>query len=133
MLCNFKIFKNKLINKKLLMPNYFAEIDSSNVVLRVIVCDTKEWCENSLGGTWVQTYRDDSSKNPAGRGMIYHADKENFSSTQPYPSWVLDNNCDWQPPTPMPDLTQEEIDANKYYNWEESSGSWIIETIEVPP
>ena len=114
------------------MPNYFAEIDVSNKVLRVIVCDNKEWCENNLGGTWVQTYKDKPDKTFPGIGFLYHPVKNNFSSTQPYPSWVLDNNCDWQPPTPMPDLTQEEIDANKYYNWEESSGSWIIETIEVP-
>tara|TARA_X000001036_G_scaffold103371_1_gene96628 strand:- start:461 stop:826 length:366 start_codon:yes stop_codon:yes gene_type:complete len=115
------------------MSNYFAEIDSSNVVLRVIVCDSKEWCENSLGGTWVQTYRGHSSKNLAGHGMTYHADKENFAYLQPYPSWTLDDSCNWQAPTPKPELTQEEMDANKYYKWEETSGSWVIETGEIPP
>jgi hypothetical protein len=34
---------------------HFAEIDSDNKVLRVIVADTKEWCEDNLGGTWIQT------------------------------------------------------------------------------
>tara|TARA_B100001250_G_scaffold147486_2_gene126291 strand:- start:13474 stop:13815 length:342 start_codon:yes stop_codon:yes gene_type:complete len=113
------------------MPNYFAEIDVSNKVLRVIVCDTKEWCENSLGGTWIQTYRDHSSKNPAGRGMIYHPDKDNFSSTQPYPSWSLDDNCNWQPPTPMPELIQED-GPDCSYIWDESSLSWVLTTL-VPP
>ena len=32
-----------------------------------------------------------------------------------------------------PELTQEEMDANKYYKWEETSGSWVIETGEIPP
>jgi hypothetical protein len=34
---------------------HFAEIDSNNKVLKVIVADTKEWCEENLGGTWIQT------------------------------------------------------------------------------
>lgn len=34
---------------------HFAEVDSTNKVLRVIVADTKQWCEDNLGGTWVQT------------------------------------------------------------------------------
>jgi hypothetical protein len=34
---------------------HFAEIDSNNKVLRVIVADTQEWCEDNLGGTWIQT------------------------------------------------------------------------------
>tara|TARA_B100001996_G_scaffold381791_1_gene371985 strand:+ start:1625 stop:1972 length:348 start_codon:yes stop_codon:yes gene_type:complete len=108
------------------MTQYLAEIDSSNVVLRVIVCDSKEWCETNFGGTWVETYRNRSDKNCAGIGMIYHADKENFAFLQPYPSWILDDSCNWQAPTPKPDLTQAEIDANKFYEWDESSGSWVI-------
>lgn len=35
--------------------SHFAEIDKDGKVLRVIVSDTQEWCEQRLGGTWVQT------------------------------------------------------------------------------
>lgn len=40
---------------------HFAEIDSNNTVLRVIVIpdeheqDGAQWCSNLLGGTWLQT------------------------------------------------------------------------------
>jgi hypothetical protein len=40
---------------------HFAEIDSNNKVLRVIVVADEhetngaEWCHNLLGGTWIQT------------------------------------------------------------------------------
>jgi hypothetical protein len=37
------------------MSRYWAEIDSNNEVLRVVVCDTLEWLQDNLGGTWVET------------------------------------------------------------------------------
>ena len=33
---------------------HFAEI-VDGLVVRVIVADTKEWCDENLGGVWVQT------------------------------------------------------------------------------
>ena len=34
---------------------YFAELDIDNVVLRVIVADSIDWCIDNLGGTWAET------------------------------------------------------------------------------
>lgn len=34
---------------------YFAEIDDTGTVTRVIVADTEQWCVDNLGGTWVET------------------------------------------------------------------------------
>lgn len=50
--------------------SYFAEIDSNKRVLRVIVCDSREWCEQRLGGTWVETTAEDAQKQYAGIGMF---------------------------------------------------------------
>jgi hypothetical protein len=36
------------------MSRYFAEV-SGGLVQRVIVAETQEWCEEHLGGTWVET------------------------------------------------------------------------------
>jgi hypothetical protein len=33
---------------------YFAELDNNEIVKRVIVADSKEWCEQHLGGVWVK-------------------------------------------------------------------------------
>jgi hypothetical protein len=98
------------------MPHY-AELNETDTVLRVIRSDTKEWCETSLGGTWVRTYYDTEGKNYAGIGFTYHPEKENFSSPQPYPSWTLDDQCIWQPPTPRPI-------GDKLYIWNEETQSW---------
>jgi hypothetical protein len=38
--------------------SYFAELDSQQVVKRVIVADSKVWCEQNLGGVWVKASDD---------------------------------------------------------------------------
>lgn len=94
------------------MP-YFAEINTqTNEVLRVIVAKSKLWCEYELGGTWVAT-----EKGKCGKGWFYYPDINIFSSRQPYPSWTLDDNCIWQPPTTRPD-------DDKTYVWNEETQSW---------
>ena len=99
------------------MP-HFAEINTqTNEVLRVIRAKSKRWCEYELDGTWFRTYYDTEGKNYAGIGFTYHPDKENFSEPQPYPSWTLDDQCNWQSPKPSPD-------DGKYYNWNEDTQSW---------
>jgi len=106
---------------------HYAEIDpTTNEVLRVIVCDSKEWCENNLGGTWVRTYYATEGKNYAGIGYTYHPDKDNFSAPQPFPSWSLDDQCMWQPPTPYPENQLDENGNQIIYIWDEASLKWII-------
>lgn len=50
----------------------YAELDKDGKVLRVIVCETKEWCEQRLGGEWVER------KQPAGIGYTYDKVKATF-------------------------------------------------------
>ena len=49
-------------------------------------------------------------------GIGWTFDGTNFVAPQPYPSWTLDSNHDWQPPTPKPD---------GMYSWDESQLKWI--------
>lgn len=49
----------------------FAEIGSENLVTRVIVADSLEWCVETLGGWWVETYEDHGTEHYAGVGMVY--------------------------------------------------------------
>jgi hypothetical protein len=116
---------------------HFAEIDENNMVINVIVVaneDTTdengveiealgvEFCKNLLGGTWVQTsYNDNIRKQYAGIGYSYDPDADVFIAPSPFPSWQLDENHDWQPPTPRPD-------GNFY--WDEDNRQWV--EIEIP-
>jgi hypothetical protein len=98
----------------------FAEIDpQTNEVLRVIRAKSKLWCENRLGGTWIAT-----EKGKCGKGYIYYPDKENFSRPQPYPSWTLDEQCQWHPPVAQPD------DENRYA-WDEETQTWKAQSVWV--
>ncbi len=120
---------------------HFAQLDSSNTVLQVIVVDNKDtsdafgtekeyigaaFCERVIGGTkWKQTsYNANFRKNYAGIGYKYHADIDAFAAPQPFASWTLDANAKWQPPTPMPtDATMENP-----YRWDEATTSWVLVT-----
>jgi hypothetical protein len=72
-----------------------------------------------LDGRWLQTsYNNNFRKQYAGIGYTYDDDADVFISAQPYPSWTLDSNHDWQPPVARPD------DGN-YYLWSETTLEWI--------
>lgn len=76
---------------------YFAEIKNGKVV-RVIVA-TQEVIDRNYTGEWVETKMDNSiRKQYAGIGMSYNQGKNKFISKQPFPSWALDINDDWQSP-----------------------------------
>ena len=105
---------------------HFAEIGSDNTVLRVIVADTKEWCENNLGGTWVQTsYNTHGGEHPEGRplhknyaGIGYHWDGVGFYAPQPFPSWTKDEDTYlWEAPVAHPN-------DGKRYTWNEDILNW---------
>ena len=79
-----------------------------------------EFCTNLFGGEWIQTsYNNKIRKQYAGIGYTYDADLDIFIAPQPYPSWILDVNHDWQPPTPMP------VVEGKQYAWFEPNKVWI--------
>lgn len=91
-----------------------AVLDPANQEISGIVFLT-EW---SGGYTnWKQTsYNNNFRKQYAGIGYTYNADADVFVAPQPYPSWSLDNNFDWQPPTPRPE--------GMGWYWDEDSLSW---------
>ena len=105
---------------------HFAEVVDGTVT-RVIVADTKEWCEANLGGTWVQTsYNTQGNvhtlggtplhKNYAGTG--YSWDGTGFAAPQPFNSWTLNQDTYlWEAPVAKPE-------DDKFYNWDESTLSW---------
>ena len=91
---------------------HWAELDDNNKVIRVLVGDNDDpngdqgyqWLLDNLGGRWVKTsYNGKIRKQYAGVGYFYHENADVFIAPQPYPSWTLDNNYDWQPPTPQPE------------------------------
>lgn len=107
---------------------HWAEIDESNIVIRVVVTDNNDpngdegyqWLLDNLGGTWVKTsYNESIRKNYAGAGYSYDPEKDCFMMPQPFPSWTLnDETCSWEAPVPMP------TDGDKLFLWDEPTLSW---------
>jgi len=100
--------------------SHFAEINSDGVVQRVIVAEQDFINSGAVGDSflWVQTsYNNNFRKQFAGKGFTYDKAKDKFIAPQPFPSWSLDSNDDWQAPTAMPD-------DGKLYSWDEDSKAW---------
>jgi len=118
---------------------YFAELDETNTVLRVIsvsndVCgeptlsfpDTcaagRAFIANTLklGGVWKQTsYNNNFRGVYAGIGYTYDAARDAFIAPKPYTSWTLnESTCRWEAPVPYPTDGEQ-------YSWDEDTTSWV--------
>ena len=126
---------------------HFAELDDNNTVLRVVVIgndiaanggtlednnmhvDGEKWCIKFFkGGNWKQTsYNNNFRKQYAGIGYTYDAAKNKFLSPQPFASWALDANDDWQAPVTYPTDTTE-----KRISWDEDNQKWIAKDFQDP-
>ena len=142
---------------------HFAQLDSNNVVTQVIVVsndDTSDsngvetesigvaFCQKLLGAdtNWKQTsYNGNMRGNYAGIGYTYMSNvatlgvgsTDIFIGQKPYDSWTIDTTAaQWKAPITQPTLTDEEVAANKYYEWNESayqgdnSKGWDLKTPE---
>jgi len=106
---------------------HYAFLDENNIVTEVIVgidetelidgLDTETWYGNFRGQVCKRTsYNNKIRKQYAGIGYIYYADADVFITPQPYPSWSLNNNFDWQAPIEKPEGN---------WNWDEKIGNWV--------
>lgn len=85
---------------------HFAEIENGTVI-RVIVADTQEWCEDNLGGVWVQTSYNTIAgkhllngeplrKNYAGIGYSYDDNLDAFIPPKCHNEAILEEeSCLW--------------------------------------
>ena len=107
---------------------HYAFLDENNVVTEVITgideteliegLDTETWYGNFRGQVCKRTsYNNNIRKQYAGIGYTYDSVADIFIAPQPYPSWSLDENFDWQPPTPRP------TEGNWY--WDEATLTWV--------
>jgi hypothetical protein len=92
---------------------HFAELDSENKVLRVIVVSNEDtldstnteneevgiaFCKRLLGGKWKQTsYNNSIRKNYAGVGYTYDSERDAFISPRPNEDFDLnEETCRWE-------------------------------------
>ena len=140
---------------------HFAELDSNSVVIRVVVISNND--VNANGGdlsaeaetfvgtlipfidgvAWKQTsYNNNFRKQYARIGGKYDTVRDNFLAEQPYPSWALDGNDDWQAPILRPNVivpdwdednlrwigtafTEADLSVKLNYRWDVPSLEWV--------
>ena len=93
--------------------SHFAKVEDG-VVTQVVVAHDIEWCQENLGGTFIQTsyntyggvHRKGGTPlryNYAGIGFTYDETRDAFIPPKPFPSWSLnEDTCLWEAPIPCP-------------------------------
>lgn len=110
------------------MMAHYAYLDKNNIVVAVIVgkdenelidgLDTETYYALGTPYTVKRTsYNGKIRKQYAGIGFTYDPIADVFICPQPYPSWQLDENHDWQAPVPRP--------SGLNWVWDEDLGNWI--------
>jgi hypothetical protein len=112
---------------------YFAKLEN-NIVSQVVSVNNQEllvdgveseqagidFLKNLFGQDtiWIQTsYNRTFRKNYAGVGFLYDKIRDGFIPPKPFDSWVLNDDCNWDAPVPMPT-------NGKMYTWDEESLAW---------
>ena len=100
---------------------HFAKLNN-NIVTKVIVAE-KDFINSGRVGDeflWIQTsYNGNFRKNYAGIGMTYDKTRDAFIPVKTFPSWTLvEDTCQWEAPTAMPD-------DGKVYIWNEDTTNWV--------
>jgi hypothetical protein len=112
---------------------YFAKLEN-NIVSQVLSVNNQELLVNGVESEqagvnflknlfgqdtiWIQTsYNKTFRKNYAGVGYLYDESKDGFIPPKPFDSWILNDDCNWDAPVPMPT-------NGKMYTWDEESLAW---------
>ena len=129
------------------MAKQAALLDAANIVRDIIIVaddivpNVKIYCEKRFKGTWEESFTDGTRQRPAVIGGSYDPVKDVFINEQPFASWTLDENNDWQPPVPMPEgdydtykrracdeanqrWTAFNQNTNVDYYWDAATSSW---------
>ena len=115
--------------------SYFAKLDSDNIVIKVMICDS-DYLNNKFvddsPGFWIETSDTSAFRgNYAGIGYTYMKDvatlgvgsTDIFIEQQPHASWSIGvNTARWYPPVGLASTITGD-DIQDYY-WDESSTSW---------
>jgi hypothetical protein len=115
--------------------SHFAKVENG-IVTQVIVAEQDVIDTGIFGHGWIQTsyntkggvhYGQDGNPdggvplrgNYAGIGYVYDNVNDVFYAPQPYPSWTISApTWTWTAPVPYPE-------DGKYYQWDESTQSWV--------
>ena len=110
---------------------HFAEINSDNIVVRVLVVPDEEEhrgesflsVDLGLGGRWVQTSYNGTIRSLfAGVGYSYNEELDIFLPPKPYESWILNSELKcWESTVERPETLNDEVSI-----WDEPNQQWVV-------
>lgn len=124
---------------------HFAELNSNNIVLRVVVACNQDIANNGgeqseqaaehfktvcplseEGIKWVQTsYNKNFRGKFAAIGDTFDYSKNKFIQGKPYESWLLDDNDEWKAPVEYPTITTFGNNVKYIISWDENGQRWL--------
>ena len=128
---------------------HFAKLGTGNIVEQIVVVSNNVAISEQAGidflnnlynsrDVWKQTSYNTKGgvhlngetpfrKNYAGVGYTYDQTRDAFIPPKPFNSWTLnETTCLWDPPIAKPELTEEQINNNNYYSWNEETQQWDL-------
>jgi hypothetical protein len=98
--------------------NTFAQVNSKNTVINIVMADNSSNLQNIEANTWVEV----SSNTIAHIGGTYDSSNNIFIPIKQYDSWVFDYSLKrWVAPVDYPD-------EPKPYHWDEENKVWVLDT-----
>mgnify|MGYP003113016099 CR=1 FL=1 len=125
-----KIGMGNIVEQVLVVSNEVATTEQAGVdFLKGLYGNDTEWVqtsyntkrgEHTLGGTPLR-------KNFAGIGWKYDLLRDAFIPKKEYGSWSLnEETCLWEPPVEKPELTEQQIQDDLHYIWNEIDRTWDL-------
>jgi len=125
-----KIGTGNIVEQVVVVSNDIATTEQAGVeFLQKLFNNRDVWKQTSYNTRGGEHLLDGTPfrKNYGAVGFKYDQTRDAFIAPKPFPSWVLnETTCLWDPPVPMPTLTQEQIDNNNYYTWNEQNQTWDL-------
>ena len=120
---------------------HFAKIDKDNIVTQVVVSEQDYINSGALGDSflWVQTsYNNNFRKQFAAVGYTYDKVNDVFIIPEPFPSWSLNSDFDWEDPVAKSDgtktfrteLKEGELATDDCWVWDEDEQEWVEEVYD---
>ena len=101
--------------------NTFAQVDSKNTVINIVMADHSSNLQNIQANTWVEV----SSNTIAHIGGTHDSSNNIFIPIKQYDSWIFDYSLErWVSPVDYPD-------EEKTYHWNEESKTWILDEVST--
>ena len=101
---------------------HFALINSDNIVENVIVAEQDFIDSGALQSEYPHSFREITK---GGRGWTWDEAKSTFIAPQPYPSWTLNSDNEWEAPVAEP-----AAEEGKVHIWNETDQQW--DTTDYP-